>query len=273
MSQQARSYLFVPGNRPERFDKATASAADRVVIDLEDAVDASAKGEARDHVGQWVARRDTQALERVALRINDAGSPCFADDLRLLRDTRIRQVMLPKTEHAEHVAQVLQAVPDALVLPLLESARGLEACRGIAAAPGVLRLVFGTLDFALDLDLDIDDDLQPLAEAAAHIVLASRLAGLAAPVSGVTPQLHDEARLLSDWSWFQRRGFGAKLCIHPRQVDPVHAALAPDAAALDWARRVVAADAAGSGAASVDGRMVDRPVVLQALRILRRAGL
>ena len=273
MNPHARSYLFVPGNRPERFDKAAASAADVVVIDLEDAVQAQARGEARQQVMRWVGSCDPRTLERTAVRINDAASRDFAEDLLLLRESGIRQVMLPKAEGPGQVAQVLAATPDARVLPLLETARGLDACRDIAAAPGVLRLVFGTLDHAVDLDLDIEPDLQPLAEAAARIVLASRLAGLAAPVAGVTPQLRDEPRLLADWSWYRRRGFGAKLCIHPDQVGPVHAALAPDAATLDWARRVVAADAAGGGAASVDGRMVDRPVVLQALRVLRRAGL
>jgi citrate lyase subunit beta/citryl-CoA lyase len=244
-----------------------------VVIDLEDAVEAPRKAEARELVLAWAGRQPPDALERIALRVNDAATRFVAEDLELVRASGLRQVMLPKVEHAEQVELVLRAVPEARVLPLVESARGLEACRDIAAAPGVLRLVFGTLDFAVDLDLDIDEDPWPLEQAAAQLVLASRLAGLAPPVAGVTPQLQDEARLLSDWSWFRRRGFGAKLCIHPGQIEPVHAAIAPDAAALDWARRVVAADAAGAGAVSVDGRMVDRPVVLQALRVLRRAGL
>jgi citrate lyase subunit beta/citryl-CoA lyase len=273
MNHPARSYLFVPGHRPERFDKAIASAADVVVIDLEDAVDPEAKADSRGHVASWTSGRDARTLARVALRINDAGSEYFGEDLRLVRDCAIRRIMLPKAEHADQVARVLDAQADALVLPLLETARGLDACGGIAAARGVQRLVFGTLDFAFDLELDLGEDLQPLAEAAAQIVRASRVAGLQAPVAGVTPQLRDEARLSTDWSWFRRRGFGAKLCIHPCQVGPVHEGLAPDAEAVDWARRVVAVDAQGAGAASVDGRMVDRPVVLQALRILRRAGL
>ena len=92
-------------------------------------------------------------------------------------------------------------------------------------------------------------------------------------MAGVTPQLDDEARLLADFAWARRRGFGAKLLIHPKQVAPIHAALAPDAAELDWARRVIAAETASPGAARLEGRMVDRPVVLQARRTLRRAGL
>ena len=108
-------------------------------------------------------------------------------------------------------------------------------------------------------------------KANARIAIASRLAGLPSPVAGVTLQLDDEERLLSDLAESRRFGFGAKLCIHPRQVQPVHAALRPSAEALDWAQRVLIADAASPGAARLDGRMVDRPVVLQAQRTLALA--
>ncbi len=163
---------------------------------------------------------------------------------------------------------MLAALPGVRVLALIESARGVAAVDEIAAAPGVSRLVFGTLDFALDLDLDISHDPVGLAYAASRIALASRVAGLAAPVAGVTPQLDDEVRLLADLALARCHGFGAKLCIHPRQVAPIHRALQPTGAQLDWARRVLAAESASPGAAQLDGRMVDRPVVLQAQRVL-----
>jgi len=136
------------------------------------------------------------------------------------------------------------------------------------AVAGASRLVFGTLDFALDLDIDITTEASGLAYAASRIALASRVAGLPSPVAGVTPQLDDPARLLVDLALARSQGFGAKLCIHPSQVEPIHVALRPSAQALDWARRVLAADAASPGAARLDGRMVDRPVVLQAQRTL-----
>jgi citrate lyase subunit beta / citryl-CoA lyase len=265
----ARTYLFVPGNRPERFAKALASGADAVVLDLEDAVAAADKPGARDAIARWWAEADTT---RVLVRINDVASPHFGEDQRLVREAGIATVMLAKAETADQIAAVRAATP-ATVLPLVETACGLAASERLAAADGVQRLVFGTLDFALDLNLDIAADNEPLAEAAARLVLASRLAGLLPPVAGGTPQIDDEARLLADLHWSRRRGFGAKLCIHPRQVAPVHAALSPDAAAIAWARRVIAAESASPGAAQVDGRMVDRPVVLQARRTLARAGL
>jgi len=266
----ARTYLFVPGTRRERFDKALASGADRVVLDLEDAVAADDKASARGAVAAWLRAAAPADRPRIVVRINDAGSPWFAADLAALGDALATSVLLPKAESSAQIAQTRAALPHASILALIESARGVSEVDGIAAG-GVQRLVFGTLDFALDLDMDISTDALALGYAASRIAIASRLAGLPAPVAGVTPQLDDEARLLSDLADARRYGFGAKLCIHPRQVQPIHAALRPDAQALDWAQRVLIADAASPGAARLDGRMVDRPVVLQAQRTLALA--
>ena len=268
-----RTYLFVPGNRPERFAKALASSADAIVLDLEDAVALPAKGEARDAIAGWLGSASDADRARTVVRINDAQASAFGDDLRLLRDARIEAVMLPKAESAAHVQAVQAAGTRVRVLALIESAAGVANVQQVARAEGVARLVFGTLDYALDLDLDIADSGDGLAHAASVLAIASRVAGLSAPVAGVTPQLDDEQRLLADLAWSRRHGFGAKLCIHPRQVAPIHAALAPSAQAIDSARRVLAAEAASPGAAQLDGRMIDRPVVLQAQRTLRRAGV
>jgi citrate lyase subunit beta/citryl-CoA lyase len=268
-----RTYLFVPGNRPERFVKALASGADAVVLDLEDAVAAEAKAQARRAIADWAAQAAPADRARAVVRINDAASTHFPDDLRLLRDAGIACAMLPKAETSQHVSALRAVAPNASVLALIESARGVAGVDAVAASAGVTRLVFGTLDFALDLDLDIGEHSDALVYAASRLAIASRVAGLAAPVAGVTPQLDDEARLLADLAWSRRMGFDAKLCIHPRQVAPIHAALTPDAQAVSWAQRVLAAEAASPGAAQLDGRMIDRPVVLQAQRTLQRAGL
>jgi len=268
----ARTYLFVPGNRPERFAKALASTADAVVLDLEDAVAIDDKSSARESVGAQLAGMSPEARRRVVVRINDIASSWFLMDLRTLLHSGGTQVMLPKAESAAQIAALRSAVPDADVLALIETARGVAAVDEIAAASGVSRLVYGTLDFALDLDLDTSAGDEGLAYAAGRIAVASRAAGLAAPVAGVTPQLDDDVRLLADLAQARRFGFGAKLCIHPKQIDPIHRALQPSAAAVDWATRVLEAEAASPGAARLDGRMVDRPVVLQAERILMRSG-
>ena len=272
MTLAPRTYLFVPGNRPERFAKALASGADAVVLDLEDAVIDEAKASARDAIANWAVTAPAAERNRVVVRINDAASRHFADDLRLLREAGLLALMLAKAEQPEQLLAVQAGLPGARVLALVESARGVAQADALALSVGVSRLVFGTLDFALDLDLDIAEHSDGLVYAASRLALASRLAGLAAPVAGVTPQLDDEARLLADLAWSRRLGCSAKLCIHPRQVAAIHAALAPSAQALDWARRVLAADAVSPGAAQLDGRMIDRPVVLQARRTLQRAG-
>jgi len=263
------TYLFVPGNRPDRFDKAQASGADAVIFDLEDAVAPGDKDRARGNVREWMALHP-DAAPRVLVRINDAATPWFDADLDLVRRGGLEFVMLPKAEAAAPIAAVMAAMPPAgRVLPLIETARGVECAAAVAAASGVQRLVFGTLDYAADLDLSGDE--RGLYHAAARIAHVSRCAGLGSPVGGVTPAIADEARLLSDLAFGRAFGFGAKLCIHPKQVAAIAAAMRPTDAEVDWAKRVLAAAAQGPGAVQVDGRMVDRPVLLKAQSILGRA--
>jgi citrate lyase subunit beta/citryl-CoA lyase len=264
-----RTYLFVPGDRPERIAKALATEADAVVIDLEDAVLPAAKPAARDSVAQVLAGLGPDHLARVVVRINDDATPWHDADVALLAAHRVQQVMLPKAERVDTIARLRLACPGIAVLALVESARGVLAAEAIAMAPGVQRLVFGTIDFALDLDLS--GDPLGLDYAAGRLALASRAAGIEAPVAGVTTALSDEIALRADVARARAHGFAAKLCIHPSQVAIVHAALAPTAEELAWARRVVEATAQSSGAVQLDGRMIDKPVIERARRTLARA--
>ncbi len=266
--QQPLTYLFVPGNRPERFAKALASGADRVILDLEDAVAPADKVLARDSIASWVASLAADQLDRLLVRINDVTSPCHLEDLLWLQRTPIKHCMLSKCELSEQVAQVLEHMqPGSRVLPLIETVRGVLAATGIAQAPGVSRLAFGSLDYLLDLDLPGPGFA--LDAAALAVAMASRAADLPPPVAGVTPEL-DATQVQSDLTHARALGFGAKMCIHPSQVAVVREAFRPDAQVLAWATRVVDAwqAAATPGAIQVDGRMVDKPVVLKAQRIL-----
>ena len=259
---RARSWLFVPGHRPERFDKALAAGADRVIIDLEDAVAPADKGAARDAVSRWL-----DASRPVVLRINAADSDEFEDDLRLCAQPGIEAIVLPKAERLDSLARVAEAAPRAALLPLVESARGFSAREALAGAPGVERLLFGSIDFQLDLGSQAtEEELLPVR---LGLVLACRLAGIAAPIDGVTPVIDDAGLLRQEAARARRLGFAGKLCIHPRQLAPVHEAFSPSEAELAWARRVVSAAAAAEGAAvKVDGQMVDRPVLLRAQALL-----
>ncbi len=265
----ARSFLFVPGNRPERFAKALASGADAVIIDLEDAVPLDAKDTARTALRN--AWKDFDAAERARLlvRVNPAGTPWHAADLAAVASlTGLGALMLPKAENAQQVEQAFRT-SSMLVVPLIESAEGVGQMDAIARAAGTLRLGLGHIDLQADLGMRCGPDEAELAPVRLALVVASRRAGLPAPVDGVTTATQDAAVLALDAQRSRRFGFGAKLCIHPSQVAGVHQALAPTEAECDWARRVLAAEvAAGGGAFSVDGKMVDPPVLLLAHQIL-----
>jgi citrate lyase subunit beta/citryl-CoA lyase len=208
--------------------------------------------------------------ERVLLRINDENTPWFDGDVALVAKTGIRGVVLPKAESATQIERIGSALPtDGFVIPLVETAKGVVEVDSFARAARVQRIAFGTLDYALDLDLTGDE--RGLLYPACRIVLASRAAGIASPIAGVTPDIGDESKLLADLAFARACGFGAKLCIHPKQVDAVHAAMRPTEADIAWARRVVAAVESGTGAIQLDGKMVDRPVIAKAMRILARA--
>ncbi|WP_029528335.1 HpcH/HpaI aldolase/citrate lyase family protein [Polaromonas glacialis] len=264
-----QTYLFVPGNRPERFAKALASGADRVILDLEDAVAPGDKAAARDAVVQWMTGAG-EAQGKVLIRINDDATPWHLDDLALMRAVQPACVMLPKCETAAQVAAVLASLAiNATVLPLIETARGVMGLPGIAAAPGVACLAFGSLDYMVDLNIPADS--LALDFAASQIAIASRAAGLNSPVAGVTPAL-DAAQVSADMRHARSLGFGAKMCIHPAQVAAVRAALAPSAEERAWAQRVLQAwQACSTGALQLDGKMIDRPVVLKAERIAAQA--
>lgn len=264
-----QTYLFVPGNRPERFAKALASGADRIILDLEDAVAPADKAAARAAIAEWMASAD-QTQGEVLIRINDAATDWYTEDLALASAVQVMCVMLPKCASAAQVAAVLARLSDnATVLPLIETARGMLALPGIVAAPGVARLAFGALDYMADLDIPAGS--LALDVAASQIAVASRAAGLASPLAGVTPAL-DATQVNKDMVHARSLGFGAKMCIHPAQVAAVRAALAPSTEELAWAHRVLQAwQACGAGALQLDGKMVDRPVVLKAQRIAAQA--
>jgi citrate lyase subunit beta / citryl-CoA lyase len=263
------SYLFVPGDRPDRFDKAHAAGAQAIVLDLEDAVAPESKSAAREHIGAWTASRPS-AERNVLVRINGTGTSWFDADLALARECAIRGVMLPKAESEADIARVIATLSrDGFVVPIVETARGVLNVDAVASAAGVQRIAFGTLDYAVDLDLSGDE--RGLIYPACRMALASRVAGIATPIAGVTPEIGNDAKLDSDLQFARACGFGAKLCIHPSQLALVHRAFAPSAEEIAWARRVVAAAASGRGAVQVDGKMVDRPVVLKAQAILERA--
>ncbi len=258
------SYLFVPATRPERFEKALAAGADRVIIDLEDAVAPADKDSARDALAGWLPTG-----KPVAVRINSSDTEWFARDLALCGQANIAEVILPKAADVDDVKRVTAAGAQSVKL-LIESAQGIAHLNALAACDKVSRLIFGTIDFCVDLGIEHDD--RELDYFRSQLVLVSKLAGLAAPVDGVTTAIDDAAVLTADILRGKRFGFGAKLCIHPKQVATVNATYLPQPDEIAWATRVIEAAGAADGAAvQVDGKMVDKPVLIRAERILSLA--
>ncbi len=247
--------LFVPASRSDRFAKAAASGADAVILDLEDAVAAADKDTAR-------AALTADLGLPVVLRINGAGTPWHQADLAAAARLSLAAVMLPKAEDAATVAAVAASTGHK-VIALIETARGLANARSIAVA--ARQLAFGSVDFCADLRCAHESAL--LLPVRSELVLASRLAGVAPPLDGVTLRI-DGPEAGTDAAHARALGMAGKLCIHPRQVAAAQAAFAPSPAEIDWASRVLAS---GDGAVAVDGEMVDEPVRARARAILNRA--
>lgn len=259
----ARSLLFVPANRPDRFEKAAASGADAVVLDLEDSVADSEKTAARHYAQRWI-REGNEAL----VRVNAVGTEWHADDVNVLGELPA-SVMLPKSEDAEQVATVAaQLSVGSVVVPLIETARGVLDARLICSVPAVVRPAFGHLDLAAELGVDPGHP-NAFDWTRSQLVLAAAAAGCAPPIDGVTTDLANESVIRDDVARAVRFGLTAKLCIHPNQIGPVHDGFAPSDGQVVWAKSVIAASSDGS-VVELGGEMVDRPVWLRAKEILRR---
>lgn len=256
----ARSLLFVPGDRPDRFTKAGSSGAELVVVDLEDAVAPSDKQTARQAAVEWLHHGG-----EAVVRINSDLPTSTADVEALAYAPGLLGVMVPKADDVATLERVATTLGAVAVIALVESALGLSRAREIASYQGTCRLALGSLD--LSLDLGIADDSAAMVAAGYELVLASRLAGIPAPISTVTAEVGDGSAAGAAAARARREGFGAKLCIHPMQVAAVNAAFRPSASEIGWAHRVLAVSGDGS-LAVVDGAMVDRPVVERARRII-----
>jgi len=276
-----RTYLFAPGNHPRKLEKVFTAGADAAILDLEDAVAAAEKIGARATV---VAALKKPRPCRGFVRVNAADTDFFAGDLDAVVGPWLDGVMLPKVESAAQLQAVdkrlgelerrHQMSPGAVdLLPIVETAKGVAAVAAIAAAgTRVRRLSFGAVDLAKDLRMLLTDDEWELTPARAAVALASRVAGLEAPLDTVWVQFRDSDGLVASAGRARTLGFQGKMCIHPDQVAPVNAAFTPSEDEVAKAEKIVAAfdkaEAAGSASIVVDGFFVDYPVVDHARRTL-----
>lgn len=260
-----RTSLYVPGDRPDRFDKALASGADSVIIDLEDSVAEDAKAAAREAAVTWLTGKDEPP---VWIRVNNR--PDFlSDDLDAAASVPCLGVVVPKAT----VESCSRTELD--VVALIESALGVTQMRDLAALPNMWRLALGEADLAADLGIQPSSKGKEFDAIRSQVVVESAAAGLVPPAGPVHTDLEDAKGLRKTSERLFRRGFGGRSVIHPDQVAVVHEAFRPSAEQIAWAMRVrddVADDNTGEHAMSVvDGEFVDLAVIRRADAILAMA--
>jgi citrate lyase subunit beta/citryl-CoA lyase len=275
-----RSYLYAPGSNPGVMDKALATGADAVILDLEDSVTPADKLAAREQVATAIARAGAAERGELHVRINRRPDGADLDDLAAVTVPGLTGVRLPKIGSADEVRAVATALdglersagmaPGTVLLYLsIETAAAALAAAELADAPRVARLVFGATDFLADIASPSATDGPATVVARGMLVLASRAAGIGAPVDCVHTALDDEEGLRRGARSARELGFFGKSVIHPRQIAAVHAVFTPSGAELADARRVLAHVAAhGDGASVLDGQMIDAAVVARARRLV-----
>ena len=264
---QACTFLFVPGNRPDRFASAWNAGADVVILDLEASVHPDSKAQAREEVVRWLQIAPSHVTPLI--RVNQPGSPALASDLLALRDLPSLGLMCSYAQLGHSLDAVLAAASGRHpVVLLIENAQGVEQASQLASSPGVCRLAFGNMDYVTELHLG--SGTVGLIYPSSKIAVASSCAGLPPPIAGVTADIHNAEILSRDMHFERDIGFGAKMCIHPKQVAPVREIFEPSPAETAWAHKILAATSK-SHAVSVDGQMVDRPVIDRARAIVARA--
>jgi citrate lyase subunit beta / citryl-CoA lyase len=279
-----RSYLFAPGSDPRVMRKALEAGADAVVLDLEDAVDADRKDDARAAITELLAELAVQSVRTghpaLHVRINRLDDGYDSRDLDVAVHPSVEALRLPKAEDPDAIRATAEAVAkrertlgmpvgSVRLYPTIESARGvLRAEAIIGSDPRVVRLVLGQADLVADLGGRGDDALTTIVPRAL-VALASRSAGISAPVDGATTGLSDERVLRDALAQARALGFYGKSAIHPRQLAAIHETFTPGEAELAHAERVVAAaEAAGGVATTLDGELVDVAIVRRARDLL-----
>jgi citrate lyase subunit beta/citryl-CoA lyase len=281
-SRPLRSFLFAPGNHARRVEKALSLDADAVILDLEDAVAIGEKPATRQLVAAAL-ERSRQGL--LYVRVNAVDTKFCYGDLVTVVQSGLDGIILPKVETAAGLATIdwllaqlerERGLPLGVIdlIPIIETARGVQQIDAIVTAgTRVRRVAFGAGDFTLDVNMAWNRSETELALARAVIVVASRAAGIDAPLDTVWVDLTDPEGLEASARTAMGHGFQGKMCIHPDQIAVVHRVFTPSDAEVAFADRVVAAfakaEAEGSAAIQLDGKFIDYPIVYRAQRVLR----
>jgi citrate lyase subunit beta/citryl-CoA lyase len=277
-----RSLLFVPGDRPERMEKALGLGADALILDLEDAVAADRKAFARGAIAEFLARAPRPAT--LFVRVNPNDSAFIDADLAAIVPGRPDGIMLPKAEGALSLRDLDKRLADlgdndTRILPIASETPAAIFTLGSygGVTPRLCGLTWGAEDLpaAIGATARKEDGryTEPFEVVRALALFAAHAAGVPA-IETVYPAFRDLDGLAAYAARGRRDGFTGMMAIHPTQVAPINAAFTPTEAEIDWARRVVAIfdDNPGAGALTLDGKMVDAPHLKQARRLLDLGG-
>jgi citrate lyase subunit beta / citryl-CoA lyase len=276
-----RSLLFVPGDRPDRMEKALRAGADALILDLEDAVAPAAKAEARRAVTSFLLGHQGSNLW---VRINPIDGPETDKDLQAILTGRPDGIVLPKAEGGASVTELARRLGErgnatAQILAIAtETAKAMFLLGTFAGAKRLAGLTWGAEDLpaavGASTSRETDGSYTPPYELARSLCLFGAAAAGVAPIETVYPAFRDLDGLAAYAARARRDGFIGMMAIHPDQVPVINAAFTPSEAEIAHARAVVAAFAAnpGAGALSLEGKMIDRPHLVQAQRTLAAAG-
>ncbi|MCU1477096.1 MAG: Citrate (pro-3S)-lyase [Subtercola sp.] len=272
--KSARTYLYIPGDRPDHLAKAFTRGADALVVDLEDAVSEPAKDDALHGVVAWLDSVSAPACP-IWVRVN-SGERREWEIHTLSGHPNISGIFLPKVDTAAEVDHVIDVVAalgaDVDLAPMIESATGLVNIHAIAASPGVRQLHIGEIDLAADLGIVPGLDESELLHARSLLVMASRHAGLVPPAAPVSAEINDLDVYSLTTHRLKRMGFFGRDCIHPAQVLVANQTFVPSAAETSWAASVIEKAALNHGAfRDTDGSMVDEAVLRRARALLALA--
>jgi citrate lyase beta subunit len=258
-----RSLLFAPGDDERKLIGALASEADAVVADLEDAVAPAEKPAARETVARVGPR---------IVRVNGADTLWFAEDLAVVAELSLDAIVLPKADPDSVAALGHEGPP---VIAIIETAQGLRLAYETACAPRVAALILGAADLGAELGLEPRPDGIEILHARSKVVVDSAAARIRPPFDIVHLDIHDDAGLEEECRLARSLGFRGKACIHPGQLPIVNRVFSPSKGEVEWARRVIEAYeqgiAEGVGVLTLNGAMVELPVVERARRLLAEA--
>ncbi|HTX24446.1 MAG TPA: CoA ester lyase [Steroidobacteraceae bacterium] len=288
-----RSWLFVPGDSERKQTKALASAADALILDLEDSVALARRDQARAQVAGVLRARRPRLAQRLWVRLNSLESGALLDDLAAVMPGAPDGIVLPKVSSIDEVIEVhhylsaleqregLAGQSTRVLVIATETARAVlrlaQFAEAAACPPRLAALTWGAEDLSAALGarekLTADGALVPTFQLARSLCLLAAAAAGVQAVDGIHADFTDRPGLLRELEQARRDGFSGKLAIHPDQIEPINTAFTPTESELAVARRIVAAFAASPdiGVTSIDGRMVDRPHLLRAQRLLAAA--